>query len=69
MIFSAILFLLSGLFAGMPAPAFVLSSGGNSFPPPLSRAEEAELFRRAKREGDMDARGKLIEIRMAILIQ
>ena len=61
MIFSAILSLLSGLFGGMPAPALVLSSGGNSFPPPLSRSEESELFRRAKKEGDMEARGKLIE--------
>lgn len=35
-------------------------SGGQHFPPPLDKEEEAQLFRRA-RAGDMEARGKLIE--------
>ena len=62
MIVSALLSLLAGLRGGNPLPFLVLSSNGNSFPPPLSRAEETELFRRARREGDEAAREKLIEV-------
>ena len=62
MIISALLSLLAGLRGGNPLPFLVLSSNGNSFPPPLSRAEETELFRRARREGDEAAREKLIEV-------
>ena len=61
MLFSAVLSFFSGLFGGTPLPALVLSSSGNSFPPPLSRAEEEECFRRVREEGDMEAREKLIE--------
>lgn len=69
MIISALLSLLAGLRGGNPLPFLVLSSNGNSFPPPLSRAEETEFFRRAHRERDETAREKLIEISMAKLIQ
>lgn len=52
-------FLLSVL-AGMSFS--VLSAGAqNKFPPPLDKNEEAELFRLAHHEGDMNAREKLIE--------
>lgn len=52
-------FLLSVL-AGMSFS--VLSAGTqNKFPPPLDKSEEAELFRLAHYEGDMNAREKLIE--------
>ena len=61
MILSVFLSLLSGLFGGKPCPALVLSSNGSSFPPPLSRAEETECFRRAREEGDGEARNRLIE--------
>ncbi len=61
MFISALLSLLAGLRGGNPLPFLVLSSNGNSFPPPLSRAEETEYFRRARREGDETAREKLIE--------
>ena len=39
---------------------FARVNSGGSFPPPLSAAEEAELFARSKK-GDAEARGKLIE--------
>ena len=39
---------------------FARVNSGRSFPPPLGPEEEAELFRRFK-EGDFEARGKLIE--------
>ena len=39
---------------------FLRVSGANSFPPPLSREEERELFLRAH-AGDQDARNRLIE--------
>lgn len=69
MFIAALLSLLSGLRGGNPLPFLVLSSNGSSFPPPLSRAEETECFRRARREGDASARERLIEIGMAISIQ
>ena len=52
-------FLLSVL-AGFSA-VILSSAGGNSFPPPLSHEEERVLFEKAKKEGDMSAREKLIE--------
>ncbi len=52
--------LLSWL-AGLRGAALVLSSDGNSFPPPLGRAEETECFRRLREDGDAEARGRLIE--------
>lgn len=61
MLLTAFLSLLRAMKAGFPMPALILSSNGGSFPPPLSREEETECFRRAKEEGDMEARGKLIE--------
>ncbi len=69
MFISALFSLLSGLRGGNPLPFLVLSSNGNSFPPPLSRAEETECFRRARRDGDAAARERLIETGTAILIQ
>lgn len=39
---------------------FLRVQNANSFPPPLGKEEEKELFRRA-RSGDTDARSKLIE--------
>ncbi len=39
---------------------FLKVSGGQNFPPPLSAEEEREYFKKA-RQGDMKARGKLIE--------
>ena len=68
MLLSALLSLLAGLGHVIPLPALVLSSNGGSFPPPLPRAEETGLFRRARR-GDEEARGKLIEIRTHKSIQ
>ena len=41
--------------------AFLRVSDGRSFPPPLSKAEEAECFRRMREEGDEKARSTLIE--------
>lgn len=44
------------------ASAFALSSAGNnSFPPPLDKKEEQELFVRMREQGDTAAREKLIE--------
>ena len=60
---------LAGLLGGNPLPLLVLSTNGNNFPPPLSRLEEAECFRRMRKEGDAVSRGRIIEIRIAILIQ
>ena len=37
------------------------SAGGNKFPKPLPHEEESALFRRARLEGDMKARERLIE--------
>ncbi len=37
------------------------SAGGNNFPPPLSREDEEKYFRLMKKNGDAEARGKLIE--------
>lgn len=37
------------------------ANSAQSFPPPLSGKEENELFRQMKEDGDMVARGKLIE--------
>lgn len=37
------------------------SSGANQFPKPLPREEEEELFRKARLDGDMRARERLIE--------
>ncbi len=52
-------FILSAI-AGLSS--FMLSSaGGNSFPPPLDKEEEKRLFILYENEGNMDARGKLIE--------
>ena len=57
----ALISFLVGLTGSSGFPGLILSSGGNGFPPPLTRAEEAEYFRRARLFGDMEARGKLIE--------
>lgn len=52
-------FILS-VFAGFSA-VMLSSAGGNKFPKPLPHDEEAALFRRARLEGDMKARERLIE--------
>lgn len=52
--------LLLSILAGFSA-VILSSAGGNSFPPPLSHDEEAELFKKARLDGDMQAREKLIE--------
>ncbi len=52
--------LLLSVLAGFSA-VMLSSSGGNHFPPPLSREEEDRYFRLARREGDFHAREKLIE--------
>ncbi len=52
--------LLLSVLAGFSA-VILSSAGGSSFPPPLSHDEERELFVKAKKEGDMTAREKLIE--------
>ena len=61
MLLSAVLSLLAAFQRGIPLPTLLLSSNGNNFPPPLSRAEEDSLFRRMREENDTEARGKLIE--------
>lgn len=57
----SLLSFLAGLRGGNPMPLLILSSNGNNFPPPLSRAEEAECFRRVRKEGDAVSRGMIIE--------
>lgn len=52
--------LILSVLAGFSA-AMLSSAGGNNFPPPLSREEEEKYFHLARREGDENARGKLIE--------
>lgn len=52
-------FILS-VFAGFSA-VMLSSAGGNKFPKPLPHDEEVALFRRARLEGDMKARERLIE--------
>lgn len=52
--------LILSALAGFVA-ALLSSNGGNNFPPPLSREEEDMCFKKAKLEGDMKAREKLIE--------
>ncbi len=52
--------LLLSVLAGFSV-ALLSSAGGNQFPPPLSRDEEEECFRRIKDSGDMKAREELIE--------
>lgn len=52
--------LILSVFAGFSA-AMLSSAGGNNFPPPLSREEEERYFHLARREGDENARSKLIE--------
>ena len=61
--FSLLLRFLASASGFLPKgfPGLILSSNGNGFPPPLSREEEAECFRRARLEGDAVARGRLIE--------
>lgn len=61
--FSFLLPFLSLLSGILPKgfPGLILSSNANGFPPPLSREEETACFRRARLEGDADARGRLIE--------
>ncbi len=61
MLLSAVLSLFAAFQRGIPLPTLILSSNGNNFPPPLSRAEEDELFLRMRETGDETARGKLIE--------
>jgi len=48
------------LLAGFSA-VMLSSAGGGNFPKPLPQEEEAALFRRARLEGDMKARERLIE--------
>lgn len=61
--FTLLLQFLATISGRLPGgfPVLVLSSNANGFPPPLSREEEAECFRRARLNGDEEARGKLIE--------
>ena len=66
--FELILSLFAGLRGGFVG-LMLSSGGGGHFPPPLTREEEAEYFRRARLEGDMEARGKLIEAWMPDLIR
>lgn len=52
--------LILSVLAGFSA-VMLSSAGGNQFPKPLPHDEEVELFRRARLEGDMKARERLIE--------
>ena len=52
--------LLLSILAGFSV-AMLSSAGGNNFPPPLSHDEEKILFEKARNEGDLVAREKLIE--------
>lgn len=52
-------FILS-LFSGLSV-VMLSSNGANNFPPPLSKDEERELFRKFRENGDESARAKLIE--------
>lgn len=47
------------VLAGM-SYAYLSTSPGNQFPPPLDRRTESELFRRLSEQNDTDARTKLI---------
>ena len=55
--------MLSFLLSVLAGLSFSVLSAGeqNKFPPPLNKAEEAELFRLSRTEGDMKARERLIE--------
>lgn len=55
--------LILSIFAGFSAVMLSSAGGnaGNKFPKPLPHEEEKELFRRARLEGDMKARERLIE--------
>ncbi|MBQ9996453.1 MAG: sigma-70 family RNA polymerase sigma factor [Clostridia bacterium] len=52
--------LILSVLAGFSA-VLLSSAGGNKFPKPLPQEEEAALFRKARLEGDMKARERLIE--------
>lgn len=56
-----ILSIFAGFSAAMLSSAGGSSAGGNNFPPPLSREDEEKYFYLARRMGDEEARGKLIE--------
>lgn len=56
-----ILSIFAGFSAAMLSSAGGSSAGGNNFPPPLSREDEEKYFYLARRMGDEEARGRLIE--------
>lgn len=56
-----ILSIFAGFSAAMLSSAGGIGSGGNNFPPPLSKEDEVKYFRLARHEGDENARAKLIE--------